>query len=53
VTDQGQARKVLGFPDGYVAAYMIGFGYPADGRPRPLTTVNRRPFGELVHWEQW
>ena len=37
VADQQQAQRVLGFPDGYRAVYLIGFGYPA-GRPlRPLT----------------
>ncbi len=32
VRDQQQAQRVLGFPDGYLAVYMIGLGYPA-GRP--------------------
>src|SRR6266581_4425831 len=36
VRDQGQAQRVLGFPDGYLAVYLIGLGYPA-GRPlRPI-----------------
>jgi len=33
VTDQEQARRVLGFPDGYRAVFLIGLGYQAD---RPL-----------------
>jgi nitroreductase len=53
VRDQAQAQKVLGFPDGYFAAYMIGFGYPADRPLRPLVTPDRRPFDEVVHWDRW
>jgi len=53
VDDQEQAQRVLGFPDGYLATYLIGLGYPA-GRPlRPLTAPNRRPFDEVVHWGRW
>ena len=50
---QDQARRVLGFPEGYFAAYMIGLGYPADRPLRPIVTPNRRPFGEVVHWDRW
>ena len=53
VGDQQQAQRVLGFPDGYLAAYLIGLGYPADRPLRPLTTPDRRPFGEVVHWGRW
>jgi nitroreductase len=50
VGDQQQAQRVLGFPGGYLAVYMIGLGYPA-GRPlHPLSRPNRRPFDEIVHW---
>jgi nitroreductase len=53
VDDQEQAQRVLGFPAGYLATYLIGLGYPA-GRPlRPLTEPNRRPFDEVVHWGRW
>jgi nitroreductase len=53
VADQQQAQRVLGFPDGHLAVYLIGLGYPA-GRPlRPLTRPNRRPFDEVVHWNHW
>jgi hypothetical protein len=53
VMDQEQAQRVLGFPDGYLAVYLIGLGYPADRPLRPLTPLtrpNRRPFDEVVHW---
>jgi nitroreductase len=53
VADQEQARQVLGFPDGYLAVYLIGLGYPADRPLRPLTRPNRRPFDEVVHWNRW
>src|ERR671926_303733 len=36
VADQEQAQRVLGFPAGHFAAYMIGLGYPAD---RPLQPI--------------
>src|SRR5215471_6945830 len=53
VSDQEQARRVLGFPDGYRAVFMIGLGYPADAALRPLSRPNRRPFDEVVHWRHW
>jgi nitroreductase len=53
VHDQEQARRVLGLPDGYRTAYMIGLGYPADRPLLPLVKPNRRPFDEVVHWNRW
>lgn len=53
VSDQEQARRVLGFPDGYFCAYLIGLGYPADRPLRPLSRPARRPIGEVVHWDRW
>ena len=53
VGDQDQARRVLGFPDGYLCVYLVGFGYPADKPLRPLARPNRRPFEEVVHWGHW
>ncbi len=53
VVDQEQAQRVLGFPDGYLAAYLIGLGYPADRPLRPLIAPERRPFDEVVHWNRW
>jgi nitroreductase len=53
VIDQEQAQRVLGFPDGYLAVYLIGLGYPADRPLRPLARPNRRPFDEVVHWNRW
>lgn len=53
VMGQQQAQRVLGFPDGYLAVYLIGLGYPADRPLRPLSRPNRRPFDEVVHWNHW
>ena len=53
VSDQEQAQKVLGFPDGYWAVYLIGLGNPADRPLRPLSRPDRRPFDEVVHWNHW
>jgi nitroreductase len=53
VSDQQQAQRVLGFPDGYWAVYLIGLGYPADRPLRPLSRPDRRPFDEVVHWNHW
>jgi nitroreductase len=53
VQDQEQAQRVLGFPDGYFAAYMIGLGFPADRPLRPVLNPDRRPFDEIVHWARW
>ena len=53
VADQEQAQRVLGFPDGYFCVYLIGLGYPADHRLRPIVRPDRRPFDEVVHWDRW
>ncbi len=53
VMDQEQAQRVLGFPDGYLAVYLIGLGYPADRPLRPIARPNRRPFDEVVRWGRW
>ena len=53
VADQQQAQRVLGFPAGYLAVYLIGLGYPADRPLRPLIRPNRRPFDDVVHWNHW
>jgi nitroreductase len=53
VADQEQAQRVLGFPPGHFAAYLIGFGYPADRPLQPIAHPERRPFDEVVHWDSW
>ena len=53
VSDQEQAQRVLGFPDGYFCVYVIALGYPADRPLHPLAHPDRRPFDEVVHWGRW
>ncbi len=52
-TDQEQAQKVLGFPDGYFCVYLMALGYPADRPLRPIEHPDRRPFDDVVHWGRW
>ncbi len=53
VADQDLARRVLGLPRDRICAWLIALGYPADRPLTPLRRPNRRPFGEVVHREQW
>jgi nitroreductase len=53
IGDQDKARTTLGFPEGYIAAYMIGLGYPAERPLRPILKPDRRPFPEVVHRGRW
>lgn len=53
IGDQQKARSILGFPTGFIAAYIIGLGYPADRPLRPIATPARRPFSEVVHRGRW
>ena len=53
VADQERAQRVLGFPEGYICVYLIGFGYPADRPLRSLVSPDRRSFREVVHWSRW
>lgn len=53
VGEQDKARAILGVPEGYEVAYLLGVGYPADRPLRPIRKPNRRPFEEVVHQEHW
>jgi nitroreductase len=53
VGDQDLARRILGFPDDRLCAYLIALGYPADRPLAPLKRLNRRPFDEVVHRGRW
>jgi nitroreductase len=53
IHDQAQAQRALGLPDGYLAVYMMGLGYPADRPLRPIARPDRRPFEQVVHWGRW
>lgn len=53
VGDQEKAHAILGVPDDYLVAFMLGIGYPADRKLTPIRKPNRRPFTEVVHREHW
>lgn len=53
VGDQEAARRILGFPEGYEAKYLLALGYPADRPIAPLAKIDRRPFDEVVHRGHW
>ncbi|WP_264992273.1 nitroreductase family protein, partial [Mycobacterium montefiorense] len=53
VGDQQKARAILGVPDGYLVAFMLGVGYPADRPLTPIRKPDRRPFDEVVHRGHW
>jgi nitroreductase len=53
VGDQDKARAILGVPEGYQVAYLLGVGYPADRPLKPIRKPNRRPFNEVVHHGHW
>jgi nitroreductase len=53
VGDQEKARVILGVPDEYQVAYLLGIGYPADRALTPIRKPNRRPFDEVVHRGRW
>ena len=53
VSDQDLARRILGFPEDRFCSNLISVGYPADEPLRPLRTLNRRAFDEVVHRGRW
>jgi nitroreductase len=53
VGDQEKARAILGVPEGYLVAFMLGIGYPADRPLSPIRKPDRRPFSEVVHHGRW
>jgi nitroreductase len=53
VRDQPLARRILGFPDDRICAWLIGFGYPADRPLSPIAHPDRRPIDEVVHRGRW
>lgn len=51
--DQDLAREVLGLPNDRSVVILIALGYPGDGPLVPLKNLDRRPFDEVVHFDQW
>ena len=53
VGEQEKAREILGVPDDYNVAYLIGVGYPDDRPLKPIVKPNRLPFDEVVRHGHW
>ncbi len=53
VQDQDLARRILGFPDDRICAWLIGLGYPADRPLAPVKNPDRRPLDDVVHRGNW
>lgn len=53
VGNQVMARELLDLPEDRYCVAMIAFGYPKDRPLVPLTKINRRPIGEVVHRGHW
>jgi nitroreductase len=53
IEDQAACRRILGVPESYDPAYLVAFGYPADGPLKPVEHPKRRPFDEVVHSGRW
>lgn len=53
VGDRDLAARLLGLPEGRFCAFLIALGHPAERPLAPLRKIDRRPFDEVVHREQW
>ena len=49
------ARKLLGFPSDLFIHIALSFGYPLDQdvMNSPPVKGGRKPFSDVVHWEEW
>ncbi len=53
VADQDAARRILGVPQDRTVEWLVALGYPQDHPLAPIEDINRRPFEDVVHREQW
>jgi nitroreductase len=53
VGDQDAARRILGVPQDHTVEWLIALGYPQERPLAPIETIDRRPFEDVVHREQW
>lgn len=53
VSEQDLAREILGVPADHTVEWLVALGYPTDRPLRPIEHINRRPFDDVVHREQW
>jgi nitroreductase len=53
IGDQDAAREILGVPADHTVEWLVALGYPA-GRPlTPVESIDRRPFDDVIHREQF
>lgn len=48
-----ETAKLLGVPEDHRVAWVVSFGYPAEGQRQPARSGGRLPFDEVVRWETW
>jgi nitroreductase len=48
--DDGLARQLLAYPEGWRCDYVLSFGYPAE---RPWREGKRRSLEDVLHRERW
>ena len=53
VSEQDAARRILGVPQDRTVEWLVALGYPQDRPLSPIETIDRRPFEDVVHREQW
>jgi nitroreductase len=53
VQDQDAARRILGVPEERNVEWLVALGYPQDRPLAPIESIDRRPFEDVVHREQW
>ena len=53
IGDQDAARRILGVPQDHTVEWLVALGYPQDRPLAPIETIDRRPFEDVVHREQW
>lgn len=55
IYEPDEARKLLGFPSDLFIHIALSFGYPLDQdvMNSPPLKGSRKPFSDVVHWEEW
>ncbi|MDX1615822.1 MAG: nitroreductase family protein [Candidatus Promineifilaceae bacterium] len=51
--DQDRLRELLALPAEVIPVGVVTLGHPAPDRRSPSLKRGRRPWDEVVHWEQW
>src|ERR1700691_2455927 len=53
IMNQNKAREVLEFPAEWYCGWVVALGHPADRPLKPIVTLNRKPFDEVVRYNRW